>query len=175
MARSSPSVPETRMKGTSGGCFCANSSAAIPSKVGSAKSERMMSKPSCSMAAMKSSRVSTRFASQTMPSVLRVDKTRSASIWLSSRYRTWRGDFIGFIDPISKQTLCHSEMSGPPFHAVGRRLVDGRPKDPQFLDCFCKIVKIDRFYHVSINSQFVTFSQIGRLTRRRQHDDGNHF
>src|ERR1035441_4168524 len=59
MARSSPTLPETRMKGMSGYCFEAICNAVVPSKDDSAQSEKMISVPPCSSAATKSSWVCT--------------------------------------------------------------------------------------------------------------------
>src|SRR5450830_125231 len=80
MASSSPMVPETKMKGTSGIVFFTICSAVMPSKLGSVKSHKMTS--ACSpIARKKSASVSTRSRVALRPA-------RLSSSWMSSTSST---------------------------------------------------------------------------------------
>src|SRR5580704_4987190 len=126
------------------------------------------------MAAMKSSRVSTRFASQTMPSVLRVDKTSAASFGSSSKCSTWSGDFIGnfFLFGGQDFTAWHRSFFS---RCKGRWFINCCPKDAKLLDRLHKLGKTHRFHHVGVDAVFIKLNQIRGFARGSEHHDRNYF
>src|SRR5579859_5614430 len=157
-------VPETKINGTSRYCLCANLSADMPSKAGSAKSERIRSKLPRLSAATKSSRVCTRAIAHVMPPASRVDRTSAASFGSSSKCRMWSGDFIGNLVPFGGDdfTALYQRFCFP---GLRRRFIDSHPKDAEPFDHLHELGEIHGLHYVGVGAVLVTLDQVRLFAR----------
>src|SRR5271169_3659111 len=100
----------------------------------------MRSNPPCCREVRKADSVSTRVTSQAIPSISSVSRTNAASATSSSRCRR-----------CNRKLIAGSALPD----ASGRRLVDDRPKTPEFLDRVDKFVEIDWLHDIGVDAQLV--------------------
>src|SRR6185437_11341596 len=83
------------------------------------------------------------------------------------------------------ESACHSRTPGPGRAFIARsariltgfwrRLVNHRPKSTHLLYHLDELFKSNRFHHIGIGAQSVTFDQVGLFLRGGEHDNGNRF
>src|SRR5580658_7847918 len=172
MARSSPNVPDTIIRGMAGHLACMIFNAEIPSKAGSVQSDSTKSMPPRWSAAIKSSRFSTQVVAHAMPSASRVDLTSAASFGSSSKCRIWRRDFTFGFFPSERNEFV--EAWRRPFAQRYRRwFIDHGPEHAEQFDCRHKLAERHRLHHVGVDPQFVALHQIRRFTRGGKYDHRN--
>src|SRR5580698_2509566 len=118
----------------------------------------MRSNPPCCSVAQNAASVSTRITSQAIPSVVSVQCASSASVTSSSRCRIRNGE------PIACLALPD---------ASGRRLVDDRPKNSEFLNGVYELVEIHGLHHVGVDAQLVARHHVLFFTGGGEHHHGD--
>ena len=155
-------MPETNRNGTSGCRARARSRAAAPSKSATVVSARMRLNPPCRERRKKVFRVWTRFVWQGMPGIPERGVNQLRVRWVA-------------LEMDESQGLSHlyvrAQMVMPTVQLYGWRLqgwfVDHAPEHTEFFDGFEKLMELNRFDHVGIGAERITFRQIPLFLGRR--------
>src|SRR5574341_2240392 len=151
MAYSSPIVPDTKMNGVSGESSRASASAAMPSKPGIEKSERITSRANSRSACVNDASDSTMRWWRRMPARLSSRNSSSASALTSSvrSTRTVGAVFMG---------------------SCRRRAVGQHPVKADLRHRFEEGLELHRLDDVAVHAETVALEHVALLVRRGHHD-----
>src|SRR5712692_2087621 len=154
MAYSSPIVPETKMNGVSGRSSRASESAAMPSKAGIEKSDRMTSGSNSSSPMANACSVSAMRCAMRSPARLSSRTSSSASAATSSVSRTRMAGAV--------------TASVSLRHAVGKH-----PVQTDLRYCLQKRLELHRLDDVAVDAEPVAFHHVALLVRRGHYHPRN--